>query len=444
MSAYRVAIVADDASPTGTTAGLGGSSAVIRIDGLREWPPNATLRILPIDDTAVPPKSDGWPWGDLIPLRVLSTETGLDVVLGPDVVGSARLTPGTPITIQVPAAQLEVEARWPSVAPTIRRRANAVAMSAGQMLAAKAERDQAQRLTTARRQELAEFAARRIREDTASDQAEAASAPAAAPPTARAETGQLARLLPVRRSSAVALPSTGPAGAGPFKAAPVPAQKMGAAPVPLPRPVVPRRNASRVGAFVAGLATMAAATAATVAVGPTSWTPPAISGTTGVATDTNQIGLADLQALFKEFATTGSQSPNNKAATSVDVATALSLADHSLRGERTPAETEEAVFWLKRALAASFSGADVGWALTQLGTIYATPGTPQHNYVKAHSIWQLAAAQGDPVAHCFLGALYEHGLGIARNRKTALDHYKSAQVLGACRGAEDAVARLSQ
>ena len=127
---------------------------------------------------------------------------------------------------------------------------------------------------------------------------------------------------------------------------------------------------------------------------------------------------------------------------SVDIATALSLADHNLHGQRTPAEREEAEFWLKRALASSMGGNDIGWALTQLGTIYAQSDSKQHSYAKAHTLWELAAAQGDPVAHCFLGALYEHGLGVPVNRRAAREHYQTADTLGACRSAKDAVARL--
>lgn len=189
---------------------------------------------------------------------------------------------------------------------------------------------------------------------------------------------------------------------------------------------------------------MAAMTAAYLSFAPPSWLPPSLSGTQIAASGSTQIGVLDLQSIFKDLSGTGMQSPRRKPAANVDVATALSLADHSLRGQRTDAETEEAAFWLKRALATSFGGQDVGWALTQLGTIYAAAGTPHHSYVKAHTIWELAAAQGDPVAHCFLGALYEHGLGVAKNRKVAREHYLTADASGACRSAKEAAARLSE
>ncbi len=452
MSAYQVAVVADEAAPAAGTA-------VVRIAGLKAWPDNATLRILPIDETAVPANSEGWPWEAIRPLRVDVTTEGVDVVLGPEVVNMSRLSPGTPVTIKVGAANLEVEARWPSVAPAMRRRAGAVAMSATQLLAAKAEREKSEKLAAARRQELAESAARAARD--AAQEAQQVRNKSAAPGDGRpatprgGETGQLARLLPMRRPDA-AQTETHPAPSATVSAVPGPTPgslgqlaKLGAAPpsnvVTMPAPLPERRQAvGGLRAFAAGLATMAAVVAATVMLAPPSWLPPALGSARLATSGQAQIGVLDLQGIFKDLTTTGAQSPRNKTAVNVDVATALSLADHSLRGQRTEAETAEAEFWLKRALSTSLGGQDVGWALTQLGTIYATPGTQHHSYVKANTIWEFAAAQGDPVAHCFLGALYEHGLGVAKNKKAARDHYLTAESLGACRSAKEAVARLSE
>ena len=443
MSAYQVAVVADETSQTAGTA-------VIRIDGLKTWPENATLRILPIDEAAVPPQSEGWPWGDITPLRVIETEAGVDVVLGPDVVGSARLVPGTPITIKVPGAKLEVDARWPSVTPTVRRRASAVAMSGTQLLAAKAEREQKEKETTVRRQEMADFAARSAREAAADAQkSKPVIAPLSVAPDRAAETGQLARLLPMRRPE---IPNAKPAEPAPGQlkkldmAPPSNIVPVKVAPAAPEDPPAPKRRWATAGmrGFAAGLATMAVVALGLFKLVPPSWLPPGLGAGPIAAIAGDQIGMVDLRDMFKDLRDAGPRSPRNKPAGSVDAATALSLADHSLRGERTAEETEEAQFWLKRALAANFAGADVGWALTQLGTIYATPGTPDHNYVKAHTLWEMAAAQGDPVAHCFLGALYEHGLGVQKSRATALGHYKTADTLGACRSAKDAVARLSE
>lgn len=434
MSSYQVAVVPNEAAPAAGTA-------IVRISGLKSWPENATVRLLPIDDAAVPPNSIGWPWDPIKPQQIKVTDTGIDIVLGADIVASPRLLPGTPLTIKIGAANVEVESRWPAVVPAMRRRAGVVAMTATQLLAAKAERDQEKKLAAERRTELANSAIRSAREATAS-----ASTTDHTPGTT--ETPQLARLIPMRRQEAVegsvratAEPTTGSMGQ---------LARLGAAPaanvipMPQPPPLVVRNSDGTLRGFLAGLAIMGAAAMLAISIG----SPPLFSGSQSTlaasASSANQIAAVDLKQIFKDISAAGPQSPRNKSAANVDVATALSLADHSLRGQRTQAETEEAEFWLRRALASSMGGQDIGWALTQLGTIYATAGTPNHSYVKAHALWELATAQGDPVAHCFLGALYEHGLGVAKDKKAARDHYMTADSLGACRSAKAAAARLSE
>jgi TPR repeat protein len=206
--------------------------------------------------------------------------------------------------------------------------------------------------------------------------------------------------------------------------------------------VTMRRSSAGWLGFAGGFATMAAM-ATGLALLALQWLPRSLFSAppiTSVAAA--QIPVATLESIFKDLAATGTTSPRRKSAANVDVPTALSLADHSLRGQRTASETDEADFWLKRALGSSFGGPDVGWALTQLGTIYAQSESPRHSYAKAHTLWQLAAAQGDTVAHCFLGALYEHGLGVTASRPMARQHYIVADAANACRSAKDAVVRL--
>ena len=435
MSAYKIAIVEDETAPAS-------GSAVIRIDGLTDWPDDATLRILPIDDTSVPPESEGWPWGELKPQRVVPTDTGVEITVGPNVVNSARLLPGTPVTIQIGAAHFEAEARWPAIAPAVRRRSSTVAMSASQLLAARAEREKAEKDAAARRQELAEFAARSAREAAAEAEQPRTQPTAAALRTS--DSRQLARLLPMRRN-----PSRPIEAVTGTPVLPGPAPSLGslaktAANSVVTLPVQPRdAPANRkvlLRGFMGGVAAMAALGAAFLTLAPRTWLPGA-GGSLG-GNGPAQIQVADLQSVFKDLGGVGALSPRKKSAANVDIATALSLADHNLHGQRTPAEREEAEFWLKRALASSMGGNDIGWALTQLGTIYAQSDSKQHSYAKAHTLWELAAAQGDPVAHCFLGALYEHGLGVPVNRRAAREHYQTADTLGACRSAKDAVARL--
>lgn len=429
MSSYRVAVVPDDAAPAAGTA-------IVRINGLTAWPDNATVRLVPIDTVAIPFNSEGWPWEPIKPQSVTVTDTGVDVVLGANVVASPRLLPGTPLIIKVGAANLEIEARWPAVVPAARRSTGAAGLTATQVLNAKFDREREERMAADRRRALADAAMQSARKTSPSEgepaqagrslpllrqigATESAYSTSAATDTAAAEgsMGQLARLGPPSAAAIV-----------PFLA---------------PPPTTAVRQTGTLRGFFIGLATMAGAAALMILLAPPTWwlrspvnPAPAAIG--------DQIAAVDLRAVFKDIADAGAQSPRKKAAANVDVATALSLADQNLRGPRTQADIEEAEFWLKRALASNMSGQEVGWALTQLGSIYATVGTPSHSYAKAHALWELAAAQGDPVAHCFLGRLYEHGLGVAKNRKTAREHYQTADARGACPGAKEAAARLSE
>ncbi len=433
MSAYQVAVLEDDAVPTSGVA-------VIRIAGLQGWPPGATVRIRPVDDAAVPPKSEGWPWGDITPYRVIPSEGGVDVILGPEVVASSRLVPGMPVTIEVNAANVVADVRWPAITPTVRRRGNAVAMSASQLLAAKTERERLEKEAAARRQQMAETAASSAREAAAAETRSSRAAAAAAIAQPAEDTGQLARLFPQRRTPIALSPQPKDEG-----------QLARLARVPETAPAIggsETRQRARLNthtlapAFAAGAAAMAVLMGGVLALAPQWLTRGAPAPLQAPAQMSEHVPVNSLATVFKDIGTVGATSPRRKSAVNVDASTALSLADHSLRGQRTAAEVEEAEFWLKRALGSSLAGQDIAWALTQLGTLYAQSDSPRHSYAKAHVVWQLAAAQGDPVAHCFLGALYEHGLGVAPSRAQAREHYATADASNACRSAKDAVVRL--
>lgn len=433
MSAYQVAVLEDETVPTSGVA-------VIRIAGLKAWPQGATVRLRPVDEVSVPPQSDGWPWGELSPSRVIPNDDGIDIILGPDVVSSPRLVPGTPVTIEINAANVEADVRWPAIAPSVKRRINAVAMSAAQLVAARAERERAEKEAAVRRQQLAVAAALSVREATADLGVGRSNLVVAAAPPQRQFVGQLARLLPQR---GVSEPLTSVAKSGDQSRLNtvvnlVPASAKTTHAVSLPKPLAQ----TGVLGFAAGAAAMAMLVGLLFALAPQWVSRGPTAAVLAKLPVVETVSIATIDAVFKDFASGGNMSPRRKSAANVDIATALSLADHSLRGQRTSSETEEAEFWLKRALGSSFGGADVGWALTQLGTLYAQSDSPRHSYAKAHVLWQLAAAQGDPMAHCFLGALYEHGLGVTASRLLAREHFLVADNGNGCRSAKDAVARL--
>ena len=130
-------------------------------------------------------------------------------------------------------------------------------------------------------------------------------------------------------------------------------------------------------------------------------------------------------------------------ARSVDLGEALKRADLSLHSDNG-GDKEEAQYWLRRALALGLGDQRLVWAMTQLGTMYASPATGAPDYGAARSLWELAAAQSDPVAMCFLASLHEHGLGGARDPAQALYLYRRAKAKGGCRNVDQSIARLAK
>jgi TPR repeat protein len=136
-------------------------------------------------------------------------------------------------------------------------------------------------------------------------------------------------------------------------------------------------------------------------------------------------------------------SPAGVEATSFGRDASLQRANAFLHGLGQAVDRQEAAFWLRRAVAQSFSDPRNSWALTQLGSIYASPGaTQQPDYAAAALLWELAGANGDPVALCFLGQMYRQGLGVRADKAAALQHYERAKSLGGCAGIEAVLADL--
>jgi hypothetical protein len=135
-------------------------------------------------------------------------------------------------------------------------------------------------------------------------------------------------------------------------------------------------------------------------------------------------------------------SPRGRSAVDTDLTTALRLADEGLHG--AAADRQESAFWLRKSLALVLNQDEVKWALTQLGSTYAAPASGPPDYTKARLVWEIAAAQGDPVALCFLGSVHEKGLGVVATKATALGYFNAAKSAGGCRGVEDAITRLKE
>ena len=161
----------------------------------------------------------------------------------------------------------------------------------------------------------------------------------------------------------------------------------------------------------------------------------------------NQIAAqnqTELVSLFSAFSADSQQSPRGVSIANVTTAEAIEHAFRSVSSDNGQRDTDEAAFWLRQYLSKQLGDRQTLWALTQLGSTYARPADSPPDYVTARHLWEIAAALGDPVAHCFLGGLYETGLGVAVNKAMALNWYERARRLGGCSKLEAAIARVSQ
>lgn len=155
-----------------------------------------------------------------------------------------------------------------------------------------------------------------------------------------------------------------------------------------------------------------------------------------------------LAELGRTFAV-GDVSPAGVPASGLTASNALQNANRSLYGlSGAKRDRREAEFWLRTALSRRLDDASITWALTQLGTIYASPeGETQADYHKARLLWEIAAAHDDALANCFLARLHEYGLGGPVDKDAALKHYRKTETLGGseasgCVGLDTALTRL--
>lgn len=138
----------------------------------------------------------------------------------------------------------------------------------------------------------------------------------------------------------------------------------------------------------------------------------------------------------------GPVSPRGTSAAGVSDMRALSRASRLLADPAR--DTDEAAFWLKRYLQTAMGDRQLVRALTQLGSSYADATSKSADYVKARHLWEIASVAGDPVAMCFLGRLFESGMGVQASKRTALAWYERAKASGGCTDVDEAIGRLQR
>jgi hypothetical protein len=480
---------------------------ILRLTGVALLPPGSTYRIDPVDHDGTAELPDGWPAGELKPCAQRITHDGVDLVIGADVVEAAPLLPGTPVAISVPAVGARAELSWPSLRTpspsepepetaelSPEADAGALAIQAATELAAASsiELEQVEGITEeaananaggeeAERKFLAALV-RNLSDDGALSSLTLASdtpaRPRLAPPPERSE--KLAALRPAgERYKHLGFPGERPpAGrdALPLPSMPQPARIIPTPPspppstlevVPPPPPPPPVRRptpptgpveeapratprtwrswwrtaaAFGLGFALAGNIAVILPILAPRLVAFASLTPHAADAAHRLAplATPPALRLADILAV-------PDRSPRGVDAANANFEEALKRADESLSGaERGGPDRREAKFWLRKALSTGLGDARLLWAMTQLGTFYASPESEPADFASARILWELAAAKGDPVALCFLASLAESGLGAPRNAQQALSLYQRAKANGGCRGVDDAITRLSK
>ncbi len=416
----------------------GGGHAVIRIRGLADVPDNLTFRLRPADGSSALDRPGSWPDGERRPLSTRVTPEGTELLIGPEIVESPHLLPGTLAILDIPKCGVRGEFLWPSIQTIARpKRRHVVATRTGRDgrtgIAGEAAPDaDAEPIAFVEATDASSIVAPAATEADATEAAWKKALAEAPPPT-------------VETAPTVA----GPADIKPAGAITPAAATQGS------RPNGPQwtedagtRKQRHGRAMQVALLALAFAAGAAAAV----WLPwqPTRSGASAApqtagadansrTTTTRTTETNELLALIDMART----SPGGFDASGADPLRLLERADVLLATPPTGPDLEEARYMLRRYLAVNFSQPRTLWALTQLGSLYAEPGAGRRpDYVRAAGAWEMAATLGDPIAMCFLAALQEHGLGVAADRPTALTWYLSAKAAGGCPGVDEAIGRL--
>ena len=488
MTMMKIEVFPDTSTPAG-------GHAIIRLRGVALLPPGATFRIDPIDEALDDGVPASWPRGNLKPIETRQTPDGIEMRVGPDVVDATLLEPGTPVTISVPDGHLSAELVWPDIPVSSGNAVAPVVMTPSQMATEIAAAERA-KLSAAK---AAEAAARAAAGKAAKAKASAAAVPPnAVAPTDPARTAVLEqqRMLAAAREleAALALGPDGIDGHGiplPITTGSLfrPAETMrettralsslakspgeradqlaamadrdtslpaivlkrasenAATPLStgelrqetIEGKALPPLSPNRLVPFLAGAGAAGIAAAAIFAV----TTLRSGSGPLPAPVATTLSNTGTKTALADAFSA-GTQSPRGELATDIDLPTALQLADYNLHGVDRPVDRAEAEFWLKKAMSLTASHSQLRWAMTQLGTLSAEPVAGSPDYEKARILWEISAANGDPVAMCFLGTLLEFGLGVPVDKAKALDAFKRSKDFGGCPNTDEAIARLNK
>lgn len=454
-----------------------GGHAVILLRGVKEVPPGVAFDLKPMvagddDDTEAPLVG----LTDLRALGVTMTADGAAMSIGPEIAESTLFVPGAGVEITLPELAVRGEFLWPAITPHARpkrrnimirrnvadplqrpvaasgsplpagREASAVESAAAvvpfatvrEVELARAPETSPEPQTAARRPiVLSSAQPRRSLAEPESPVSTPLVDAATADPVPHPGKMDLAREMSAPRDSVVNKAHV-PPPASPVRSAPDASS-------------LPLLTGARVGRSISAGSAVALAAAILVASqviafralnlsvvprpAPASATEPVAVATAALpkaeptSPPASDASLAPQRSVY-DVISAGPQSPRGVAAADVSPAAALQRAHALLHGSQAERDPEEAAYWLKRYLSEASGGDPIRIALTQLGTAYAQPVRGARDFASARIVWELSSALGDPVAMCFIGAMHEHGLGVAPASRTAKAWYERAAVSG--------------
>lgn len=460
-----------------------GGHAIILLRGLTTMPDYPAFRLKPLETGGLAPGAAPWMDTDLMPLDVTLTKEGIAILVGPDVADSAMLLPGTAIEISMCGTDVRGEFLWPVITPLARpkRRNIMTRRAAGTAVAATVAGKDAGLRQLSPETELSRqledqsvapsVPLKRDKPDVSADLPadptvghDAGDDAHQARETVRAETEAVAREasnfqfwphLVGMLAEAPAAPIIQPAVTHPAKPRPLeqPVEEVGTRTVHAPNlsevtkddaaaaaPARPHRERATPSWPVARVAvTSVAAPVALQAIAmqtlgirivpqrtSAEMSQPVRAGASAAVAPDVRARAPDIYDVIAA----GSISPRGVDASHVSPAKALERAHHLLHGTKAERDSVEAIFWLKRYLSSAASSEQARLVLTQLGSAYVQPVQGLSDFASARVAWEMAAALGDTVALCFLGATHERGLGTPADAGRAAQWYARAEAAG--------------
>ncbi len=469
----KVDIRSDESQPEG-------GHAIVQIRDLEVLPKSTTFQILPLEDDAVAGNaSDDWPSGDLEPIDARITANGVELRIGPEIVDRSGLAPGTPVVFTLPGADIRAEISWPDLPLTVADKLPAPIINPTTLRVRKL-RDalrQESKLAEAEKKPLVILTRDYGKEadagagDNDDDAVETGTDTGQAKGAARAgadpvdkdkrhegdggdrEQSTRSPLSPATKQASVEkvvnsevvtkeVVTKEPVLASDDKPDQRTPQRFSAAgrswrgnmPAVMRPAVMSARDDETGDAWGRGYksANIVLGAIASVLLVLAVW-PSLPAGFAWLVTGEPREGRA-LHDPFAEILNVGDRSPAGVDASGMSVGELLDKAQLAGLGEAGKVDQKERKFWLRKAISVLLADPQTRWALTRLGALqtHAATNGGLPDYQSAKTLWELSSVGRDQVATCFIGQLYEHGLGVAKDPERARNWYQRAEALGGC------------